>query len=371
MKNIRSRLESESTPLIDGETVTFVWKGKSPPKLRGDFNGWQSVPAEEWQIGPRRLWTHQRTFPADSYIEYCFGDDGERIADPFNSRMTSNGMGFMNHYFYMPDSGVSQWAIRARTVPRGTITSFKVATNGLLSRRHRSLYLYQPPVDQPVPLMVVYDGRDYKNRAKLPIIVDNLIAAGRMAPVALAMLPNIGLGRMSEYACSEGMILFLMHRLLPTARANLNLIASEKHPGAYGVMGASMGGLMALFTGLRLPEIFGHVYSQSGAFEFGSYRSVVTDLVVRQPTPAPRLYLDVGRYEWLLAPNQRMRTALYNHGYQFSYREFNAGHNFPAWRDNLHRGLSWLFPADANAAVESNQGEKRAVNIWGKEFRKV
>ncbi|MFN8374318.1 MAG: alpha/beta hydrolase-fold protein [Anaerolineae bacterium] len=36
----------------------------------------------------------------------------------------------------------------------------------------------------------------------------------------------------------------------------------QQHPGAFGVLGASMGGLMALYAGLRMPALFGQVISQ-------------------------------------------------------------------------------------------------------------
>ena len=371
MKNINKRLKTEATPLIDGETATFVWKGQAPPDLRGDFSNWVGVPAENWQRGPKGYWTYQHEFPADAYLEYCFGPDGARQLDPFNSRLTPNGMGYKNHFFYMPDGRPSEWAVTGRSVPRGTVSRHRLATEGMISRRRRTVYLYQPPVAGPLPLLLVYDGRDYRRRAKLTTVVDNLIAAGRMAPVALALLPNAGTGRMAEYACSEGMLLFLLHRLLPLAESELDLLPLAENPGAYGVMGTSMGGLMALFTGLRLSHIFGQVYSQSGAFEFGPYQSLVFDLLAARTRPDLQLYLDVGQFEWLLEPNRHMRAALHNAGYTFSYHEFNAGHNYPAWRDNLHRGLSRLFPAAPEPEAVAGAADKRAVNIWGKEFRKV
>ena len=40
----------------------------------------------------------------------------------------------------------------------------------------RTVYLYHPPVETPVPLLFVYDGYDYLHRARLNVIVDNLIA---------------------------------------------------------------------------------------------------------------------------------------------------------------------------------------------------
>jgi enterochelin esterase family protein len=105
-----------------------------------------------------------------------------------------------------------------------------------------------------------------------------------------------------------------------------------------------MGGLMALATGLRLPHIFGHVLSQSGAFYFGPYPTTVAELVEQGPARPVRIWMDVGRYEGLLDGNRRMRDQLQARGYDVAYREYNAGHNYRAWRDDLWRGLEALYP---------------------------
>jgi enterochelin esterase family protein len=109
-------------------------------------------------------------------------------------------------------------------------------------------------------------------------------------------------------------------------------------------MGASMGGLMAVFTGLRLPHLFGRVLSQSGAFHLGSYPATALDLVEQGAARPVRMWLDVGRYEWLLDSNRRTHALLQARGYDVTYREYSAGHNYTAWRDDLWRGLEALFP---------------------------
>jgi enterochelin esterase-like enzyme len=40
-----------------------------------------------------------------------------------------------------------------------------------------------------------------------------------------------------------------------------------------------------------------------------------------------------------------MAALLQCRGYDVSCREFNAGHNYRAWRDDLWRGLEALFPS--------------------------
>jgi enterochelin esterase family protein len=149
---------------------------------------------------------------------------------------------------------------------------------------------------------------------------------------------------MAEYGGSDGTLAFVYEVVLPAVRQHLDLIDITKQPGAFGVMGASMGGLMAVFTGLRLPHLFGRVLSQSGAFHLGSYPATVLDLAQQGATRPVRMWLDVGRYEWLLDSNRRTHALLQARGYDVTYREYSAGHNYTAWRDDLWRGLEALFP---------------------------
>jgi enterochelin esterase family protein len=56
-----------------------------------------------------------------------------------------------------------------------------------------------------------------------------------------------------------------------------------------------------------------------------------------------RVWMDVGKYEWLLTSNQRTYRLLLDKGYDVTYQEFNGGHNYVAWRDDVWRGLVRLF----------------------------
>jgi enterochelin esterase-like enzyme len=331
------------TPIIEDETATFVWQGEQAPQLIGDFTGWEQ--GDHIALAHMRpgVWAHTLTLPRDAYLEYAFWQDGERAADPLNPRTTPDGFGHDNHYFYMPDAAPTPLIRHQRNVPRGTLTRHIVENGFLLVGGKRTVDLYRPPTEEPCPLLVVLDGQDYGRRGKLVTIVDNLIAQERIRPVGMALPYHAGQARAVEYACSEAQLAFLLHDVLSLAQAKLNLVDIQAKPGAYGILGASMGGLMALYAGLRAPRVFGHVLSQSGAFILGDYEPVVWPLVEHSPVQPLKIWMDVGRYEWLLPYNQRMSDLLVAQGYQVSYREYNGGHNYPSWRDEVWRGLEWLF----------------------------
>lgn len=346
-----TRAQAEGTPLVDDNTATFVWQGDDPPLLRGDWNDWDESKPLAWQrvkSGKRAassaVWTAALELAPDAYMEYCFGADEQRVDDPLNPRLVSNGMGKFNHCFYMPQGGPTPLARRERNGQRGDLVPLDLPTHMMVAGQKRRLVLYRPAAQEPVPLVLVYDGTDYLRRASLATLVDNLIAQRRIQPIALAMVANGRGARMAEYGGSDGTLAFVHEVVLPAAREHLTLIDITEHSGAFGVMGASMGGLMALATGLRLPHIFGRVLSQSGAFYFGSYPTTAAEMVEQVPARPVRIWMDVGRYEGLLDGNRRMHAHLQARGYEVAYREYNAGHNYSAWRDDLWRGLEALYP---------------------------
>jgi enterochelin esterase family protein len=292
------------------------------------------------------IWTYQHIFDPDAYIEYGFLKDEESLLDPYNPKKTPNGVGGFNNYFFMPEYKPTTLGRKKHKIPHGTVSRHDLSTEYFISGKERTVHLYHPPVTERVPLLVVWDGQDYLFRIQLNNIVDNLIHQGRIRPIAMAFVDNAGQElRTVEYGCSEATLAFLMTEVLPLAKKVLNLIDIDACPGEYGVLGASMGGLMALFTGARIPQVFGNVLSQSGAFSWGNFDMVVFDLLKLGDVRPLKIWMDVGEYDLagLLLSNQRMQALLNQRGYSHSYREYHAGHNFPAWRDDIWRGLEALY----------------------------
>jgi enterochelin esterase family protein len=337
----------QGTPLIKGNEATFVWHGKRIPCLVGDFNDWENGTAVKLTRIAPYVWQARLTFPQDAYIEYEYLVNGQPQPDPFNLRRVSNGLGKKINYFYMPDGKPSPLLGRWRGVKRGLLTSHQVQTDEYVSGAKRRVYLYQPATLQACPLLVVWDGVDYLRRAYLVNLVDNLISQARIQPLAMALVQNGKQTRNVEYACSEATLAFLLEKVLPLASENLNLLDLRQFPGAFGVLGASMGGVMALFTGLRCPQIFGRVLCQSAAFYHFSQQPVVADLIRQSDRVPLKIWMDAGRYENLIESNRALYTLLSLKGYPVAYHEYNGGHSFTAWGNDAWRGLEALFGEDA------------------------
>jgi enterochelin esterase family protein len=340
-------------PVVDGNRATFFWEGDFAPHLISDLSGWEDrpkplkrVPLRSKSASDKAIWSCSLTIPRDAYVEYVLYNPltHEKILDPLNGQTVANGIGGRNNFFYMPESMASPFSLRRADVRTGTITRHRVGTDLLQDDGERDIYLYKPPTNAPVPLLIVYDGYDYLQRGKLATIVDNLIADHRIRPIAVAFLQNGKSRRNVEYFCSDATISWLDREVLPLAREHLRLVNINEHPGAYGVLGASAGGLMSMYTGLRMSEIFGKVLCQSGVFSLEGRDLAVIELVRYNHARDIRIWMDVGTLDDLLEDNRRMIALLDRKRYNATYREFSAGHNYTAWRNDLWRGLEEMFP---------------------------
>jgi len=329
-------------PILEGNNATLVWQGESAPLLIDDLHNWDDSPQKMLLVG-NELWSFSMALPFDAYLEYAFIDPqtGERILDPLNPNRVKNGVNGYNNFFYMPQGKPSSLVRFRKAVPHGTTTRHIIPSADYTAGAMRTVYLYHPPIDHPVPLLVVFDGPDYLRRAKLNIIADNLIARKRVLPFAMALVQNGGMARTVEYSCSESTVGLIMDFVLPLAEEHINLEPAKD--GGFGVMGSSLGGTMALFTALRFPQVFQKVISQSGAFIGPDYQYVVVDLVKCSPSPEIDIWMDAGSLDWLLDGNRQMYALLKEKNYHVKYREYSGGHNFTAWRDDISHGLEAIY----------------------------
>lgn len=169
------------------------------------------------------------------------------------------------------------------------------------------------------------------------------MAAGKIPPLALALVDNAHSARMVEYDCSEAAILMTTQLVLPLANEKINLLNIKKHSGAFGILGSSMGGIMAMYTGVRLPQIFGNVLSQSVAYILWDAKPVVWELMENQLSSPLNIWLNIGTFDFLYHPNKLFKEFVEQKGYTYKYQEYAGGHNYSSWRNELADGLIYQF----------------------------
>ena len=109
---------------------------------------------------------------------------------------------------------------------------------------------------------------------------------------------------------------------------------------------AIAGGLMSLYTALRLPEMFGNVMSQSGSVALAFMKQPrLLNQIAEQYTGAPlNIWMDCGMYEHLTDANRTFSELLTETGHRVTYREYAGWHNPICWRDELPHAFETLFP---------------------------
>ena len=109
-------------PVIEGNRVTFVWKGKTAPFFIDDIHMWEEHPQKMKRIAPD-LWVYSLELDSAAYLEYSFYDPRtkKRIKDPLNKQTSFDGYGHYNHYFYMPEAAPTPYAVKRRGVPSASV----------------------------------------------------------------------------------------------------------------------------------------------------------------------------------------------------------------------------------------------------------
>lgn len=238
----------------------------------------------------------------------------------------------------------------------------------------RTVWVYVPKgVDRTdAPFMVVQDGHAYLNT--LPVVLDNLVAEGRVPPV-VAVLVDSGGGdaqgsqRGLEYDTLSGRYSdFIETEVLPRVQAETG-IRLTVDPDRRATMGVSSGGACAFTMAWYHPERYRRVLSYSGTFvnqqsppdpacPRGAWEYHAT-LIPGTPRKPLRIWLEVGEkdlhaddpeetwHNWPLA-NRRMAAALADKGYDYRFTLSLGGRHFDqrVLQQTLPSALEWLWRHD-------------------------
>lgn len=306
---------------VSRRTVTFL----PPPgaqALIGDFTDWEKNPLP--LSGPVTL-----EFPEGAYVEYAFLDArGHPFPDPDNPERADNPWWTYPRAVRLPGH-----RFEAPPEPR---EEPKVARHRLGERR----YYVAETGASPKATLVAQDGVAFYRTAGLHKVARALEEAGEIPPVRLVFVEPID--RNQEYRFSERYEEEL-HRVLAEVEGFYGPL------GDLVLVGASLGGLFSLWQAWRHPDRFPKVLALSPALKAhpggtDAYRD--QEWLLEQYAKAqvlPRIYLEVGLLEWLLAPARRFAALLADRKVPHAYRERASGHNWVTWKQGLAPGLRYLL----------------------------
>lgn len=277
--------------------------------------------------------THR--FKPTARVEYKFIVDGKWITDPLNPNKVDNGVGGENSFFTMPDYKPTQWdngvlpkldefEIKSKDFGKRTIKVF-VPTGGNATVKKRA----KPLAGNNLAVIYIEDGSDYANRAKAAQIQQNLVNAGKIRPFIMVFIDPKD--RTKEYWANDRWADFIANDVVPEIDKRYQTIKSRD---GRALLGASLGGVTSIWTALKHPDIFGRVGGQSSSFWIDNER-VVKELEKLDASKTKfRFYLDDGTLEGV-DDSRKVVKILRDKGYDITYVEGEAGHNWTAWRDRL------------------------------------
>lgn len=353
----------------DEVLLTFLWRGAvANVRILGAPSSDHDAMA---RLGDSDVWYRSYRVPASTRLSYRLAPDvpdfdgtpsqrrrailATAQRDPLNPRSFPvrpldrfDG----NSVLELPAAPPQAWVEPRPGIAAGTVETLRLASREL--GNERDIVLYRPAGWQPGAagnaLVVLFDAENLTNEVPASVILDNLVGSGALPRTAAILVANPSAeSRGAELPPNPAFARFLATELMPWARARG--VHAEAAKTVIG--GASYGGLAAAHAGLRHPELFGNVYSQSGSFWWSPGREE-PEWLTREFAGAPavpvRFLLEAGLYETgragspgILDTTRHLRDVLHARGYQVAYREFAAGHDWYHWRGSLGDGLVELL----------------------------
>ncbi len=389
------RVAQSGTPLvepIEGDAkrtrVTFLWRATAPTRNVMVLGSFVTGPPTDYamrHLDDTDVWYLTVRLPIGSRFAYSLSPNdpqasgppraAQRAAtvqgDPLNPRRWGCSQPTATRHdcqsmVELPGASPQPWIVRNDTIPAGTVHKHKIASK--LLQNERNLSVYTPPDYRangtPYALLVLFDEGAYLNNVPTPIILDNLIAAGKIPPMVAVLIANPSQEtRSRELPPNPQFADFLATELLPWVHANYRV---TRDPKLTTVGGSSFGGIAATYAGLRHSGIFGNILCQSGSFWWAPERmgpdvdaTIETGWLAKEFIASPKLplrfWMDAGVFEVdargnggaILEPSRHMRDVLLAKGYEVHYQQFNSGHDYLNWRGTLADGLIALVGTDA------------------------
>jgi enterochelin esterase family protein len=371
--------------------VTFLWRGDAATKSvyviaidQVQFDNAAYLARGRMALLPGTdVWYRTYRMSCDLLFSYRFSvnDPGTSTAQTppeelarRRSRLRADPLNPSHYESRSGDSSVAQLPcaapqpdMRPRTgIPHGEVKSETVT--GASGESHQ-VQIYIPPArrEERLPLVISIGG-EFAAEYPVPIILDNLIADGRIPP---AMVVSILFDGMASYVkasrSSETFAHYVAKDLLPWLRARYPIAAG---PRQIVISGASAPGAGAVFEAMRYPELFGNVITQGGGYwypvtpapdELIPSGHPETEPLARELASRPampfRVFLAVGVLDdviWegtdprygqatVLTAARHLRDVLEARGYDLTYREFGGGHEALVWRRTFAEGLVRLL----------------------------
>ncbi|GAA0527864.1 alpha/beta hydrolase-fold protein [Chitinophaga japonensis] len=288
----------------------------------------------------------------EGFHYYSLLIDGVAVADPASE--TFYGMGRMASGIEIPFAGGSYYALR--DVPHGDIRIRKYFSK--VTGSWRQLYIYTPPgydenINEKYPVLYILHGggedeTGWATQGKTDLILDNLIASKKAAPMLIVM-PDANMdGAAFDESVLKTFESELKHIIIPLVEKSYRAETGASHRALAGL---SMGGIHTLYTGIKNTDLFSYLGVFSSGWIQPRQRSIADAQYDFMKTNRDMinsnlkaLWISMGGKEDIAYRNcQLMLTKLDELNIKHTYSEYPGGHTWPVWRNNLFNFAQLLF----------------------------
>jgi enterochelin esterase-like enzyme len=248
------------------------------------------------------------------------------------------------------DAEALRYAQRPQEFPDPPVETFTMNSTHL--NEPRRLWIWRPGggTARARKRIWMLDGWDAVSSMPVPTILDRWRADGGETLEAVFIDSGNLMQRQRDLLFSDEFVRFIEREAAPL----VDEVLGSKRPEDTVISGMSAGGGMALYLGLRAPQLFGNVLAQSSAcayFPRGAATGWLANQFRLHPPIGSKVYLSVGTIEldrvWdippLLAANVEFAAMLKALGVESRLDEIHCGHDLIPYRENLVTGLMWLF----------------------------
>lgn len=285
---------------------------------------------------------------------YNFTIDGVRTIDPNNPDVKTGST---------PSTIASILEVRGdgpafydgQAVPHGEIRKHWYQSKSLNSLRR--LTVYTPPdygrdTRTRYPVLYLLHGANADETAwyrlgRVNLILDNLLAAGKIRPFLVVMPFGYGVPPGAAAAPGRNTEMFakdLLEDVIPYIQSQYRALTDADHRA---IIGLSMGGGESLGIGLNHLDLFGYIGGFSAAAGRPADFSKTYAGVIADPVASNRklrlVWIGCGREDSLFPTDKALDDFLTGHNVKHTFFESSGAHTWMVWRRYLHEVAPLLF----------------------------
>jgi len=253
--------------------------------------------------------------------------------------------------------------LEIRDIAHGDVQTFSYVSKSI--DRERDVVVYLPPGydegDRSYPVLYLLHGaggdeRTWIDRQQANVILDNLIADGKVEPFIVVMpygyTTRLAEGQRRRGAADyktdmEEFAVDFINDLIPQVESRYRVLADREHRA---IAGLSMGGGQSLAIGLTHPELFTAVAGFSSAMQIANspdWGGVDMEAVLANADKINEhldlLWVGCGTEDTLFNVNKAFSEQLTQHGVEHTFRVTLGGHTADVWSRYLHEVAPQLF----------------------------